>query len=338
MKKFLSCILIFVILVGCLSGCGASDNKLSSADSVFVKPEKYAAIVNVSINPSFDIYLDEKAIVLGIEPKNEDAKAIDFSSYIGVELKTAIKDLVGVICENTPINRESVALVKFVEGKENILEVDVVEIINNTCADAFAKETVNESMESVLQIILEDEYGCNCVDCDNWYERHWYIYGEWERQWGYEEYEQYMEGWKKGLDTLDKNDPSYDIELKSYENMTYEKFDFKEIQRQNFYLSHENIYGKIEHEEKEITYKILESFISGDKVHKEQKEYTAEEFFEVYLEDEGIDFIDGLQKGFYAPIEVYINSEKQKGFYNFISYQVDGKWYVINGAMATPGA
>ena len=65
---------------------------------------------------------------------------------------------------------------------------------------------------------------------------------------------------------------------------------------------------------------------------------VAQRGYLLYLEDEGIDFIDGLQKGFYAPIEVYINSEKQKGFYNFISYQVDGKWYVINGAMATPGA
>lgn len=336
MKRFLSCILIFMILVGCLSGCGTSDNKQSSADSVFVKPEKYAAIVNVSINPSFDIYLDEKAIVLGIEPKNEEAKAIDFSSYIGVELKTAIKDLVGVICENTPINRESVVFVEFVEGEDNILEVDTVDIIQSACADAFAQKTVNETMDSVLQVRLEDEYGCKCVDCNNWYERHWYSYPESacvDMEYIEEAYKNYMENWKNGLDSMDKNDPSYALSVKNYENMTIDTFDFKEIRRRQHYAQLQ--YAEIEHEEKVITYKILYGASSDNGYPLNTEEVTPEKYFEKKPEDR--ELLTGLEKAVKVDVEVYVNGEKQNNYYRGWLYLMEGKWYSNNGVQFSPG-
>ena len=81
MKKYLVSILIIIILVGALSGCGASDNKPSSADYVFVKPQNYAAIVNVEINPSFDIYLDEKKVQLKEDKTNPDIISYGFGEY-----------------------------------------------------------------------------------------------------------------------------------------------------------------------------------------------------------------------------------------------------------------
>lgn len=329
MKKYLAYILIITILVGSLFGCSASNNMQSFVDAEFVKPEKYAAIVNVSINPSFDIYLDENAVVLAIEPKNEDAKTIDFSSYIGVDLQTAIKDLVGVICENTPINRESVAFTKFVEGEGNIVEVDAVEIINDACADEFAKETVNESMESVLQVRLEDIYGCQCLECNNWYERQWYSYIESVQVNEKKEYEQYMKSWKNDLETMDKNDPIYATSLENYENMTFEKFDFKRNKRIQYYLSdYIGRYGKpieeVVHEEKIITYRITDCIYT---------EYTAEEYFEEYPDRR--EMMEGLQKAICLAVEVYVNGELQgadtQSHCVLYVYQCNEKWYVNGG-------
>ena len=330
MKKYLACILIIVIFGCALSGCDVSNNNQSSPDAMFVKPEKYAAIVNVQINPSFDIYLDKKAVILGIEPKNEDAKAIDFSRYIGLELTSTIDDLVGVVCKGVSLNRESVALVKFIEGEQNILEIDVVEIINYAFADAVAESIVNESMESVLQVRLEDEFGCQCMECNNWYERHWYPYIESKHVDMHKEYDQYMESWKKSLETLDKNDPLYDSYWESYNNMTYEDFDFKEIKCRQFYLTFEETYGRIQHEEKIITYKILDSVSNKSGSHvKKTEEFTAEEYFKKNPDQR--EKLQGLEKVICVEVEVYVNGEREGDYYSGRLYQCDGKWYSNNG-------
>lgn len=334
MKKYLFFILIITILLSLLSGCGVSDNKPSSIDSLFVKPEKYAAIVNVQINPSFDIYLDENAIVLAIEPKNEDAKAIDFSNMIGLHLWAAMRNFMETINKKGCINKETIALVDFVEGEENITNVNVIEIIEDSCSDAVAKETVNASIDSVLQASLKKEYGCDCVACANWYERK-YMFGEWKYK---RAYDGYMEEWKKFLEEMDKNDPQYELSSKSFDAMTFESY-MDGPAKANFYLLYEALHGEVEHKEKEVTYKILESVINpyNGKVQNTAGELTAEKFYEKYLDDESVGPIEGLEKGYYAPVEVYVNGEKQEGWYNLIAYQCNGKWYVIDGTVQSFG-
>ncbi len=332
MKKILCSIFALIMFIGAFAGCGFNEETQNDA---FVKPEKYAAIVNVSINPSFDIYLDEKAIVLAIEPKNEDAKKLDFSDVTGLELKAAMLKLMDKICKNTPLNMESVVFAKFVEGEERIVNLDVIEIINDACADVVARETVNESMESVLQVRLEDEYGCQCMECNNWYERHWYSYIESacvDKEYIEKAYENYMENWKNGLDAMDKNDSLYALSLENYENMTVDKFDFKEIRRRQHYAQLQ--YDEIEHEEKVITYKIIDSVSnkSGSHVIKTE-ELTAEEYFEKNPDDR--ETKEGLQKAVSLVVEVYVNGELDgadtQSYYRCVAYQCNDKWYVGNG-------
>lgn len=327
MKKFICTILAIVMFVGTFLGCNSKKDTLNHA---FVKPEKYAAVVNVSINPSFDIYLDEKAIVLAVEPKNEDAKKLDFSDVIGLELKTAMFNLMDTICQNTSLNRESVALVKYVEGEGNMVNVDVFEIINSACADAVAKETVNESIESVLQVRLEEEYGCRCLECNNWYERKWYSYIESSLDCPREVYENYMENWKKGIETLDKNDPLYAPSLEQYENMTFEKFDFKEYKRRQDYLQHLGMYGipadEEVHKERVITYKILDSVSNkSGSTQSKTEEFTAEEYFEKNPDDR--DIMEGLEKVRKTILEVYVNGEKDYDYCTVYLYLCNGKWF-----------
>ena len=88
MKKFISLILVLV-LVFTLSACNskntASDTDTSTpiSSETFVKPENYASVLLVSINPQFKLYLDENNNVLAVEPINEDAKS--FSKSIDFE-------------------------------------------------------------------------------------------------------------------------------------------------------------------------------------------------------------------------------------------------------------
>ena len=78
MKKLVA---LFLALTLCLSlcACGKGGNEGSSApggNNAFVKPENYASVLLVTINPQIRLYLDKDSNVLAVEPVNDDAKSI----------------------------------------------------------------------------------------------------------------------------------------------------------------------------------------------------------------------------------------------------------------------
>ncbi len=81
MKKFLCLFLAALICVTCFAGCGKKNTDVTSSGTVsgsdFVKPENYASVVVVTINPQFKLYLDKDNKVLAVEPVNDDAKSIE---------------------------------------------------------------------------------------------------------------------------------------------------------------------------------------------------------------------------------------------------------------------
>ena len=103
MKKIIAIILV-VTFVFTLSACNnkntVSDTDtsapISTSSESFIKPENYASVLLVSINPQFKLYLDENNKVLAVEPVNDDAKS--FSDSIDFENKT-VEAVVGNIVE-----------------------------------------------------------------------------------------------------------------------------------------------------------------------------------------------------------------------------------------------
>ncbi len=78
MKKILA-LLMAITLIFAFSACGknnSSDNLSSTvAGTEFQKPEGYAAVLLVTINPKFELYLDAKNEVMAINAVNDDAKS-----------------------------------------------------------------------------------------------------------------------------------------------------------------------------------------------------------------------------------------------------------------------
>lgn len=71
--KFRVLALLLVFLLTLLSGCGKAENKTGTVE--FVKPEQYASVLTVTINPEIKLYLDAKNQILAAEYLNNDAKA-----------------------------------------------------------------------------------------------------------------------------------------------------------------------------------------------------------------------------------------------------------------------
>lgn len=118
MKKILA-ILLALSLICCLfAGCGGSSTDTSSGtasgEQTFQKPENYASVVKVTINPEFNLYLDENGFVLAVEPLNDDAKAITIKvTEENKEISTFVKELVsetkekGFLKDNAEIKVET---------------------------------------------------------------------------------------------------------------------------------------------------------------------------------------------------------------------------------------
>ncbi len=156
MKKFLSLVLA-IALVLMFAGCKNAKDTSSGASSTldadkkedFVKPEKYATVVLVTINPQLKFYLDEYNDVLAIEPVNEDAKEIikeikfekkNFNDF--VEDVVTISNQKGFIKESGTVNFE------VVEKLDQ--ELNTVELLK--AADSTVKEfTVKNEIEITVQ-------------------------------------------------------------------------------------------------------------------------------------------------------------------------------------------
>ena len=81
MKRILA-LLMAITLLFSLCACKKDGEVLSNNESDikdsadFVKPENYAAIIGLKINPEFELYIDDDEKLLALNAVNDDAKAI----------------------------------------------------------------------------------------------------------------------------------------------------------------------------------------------------------------------------------------------------------------------
>ena len=142
MKKLLSLFLVLCLCfsVTLLSGCNNSDND----EAEFVKPENYVSVVQVKINPTVNLYLDENETILAVECVNEDAK----ESYGDIE-----EDLIGKpLDQGVSLVVETAAEDGYLTG-ENDIQLDILEYADSLedeqlAALAKARSSIKATLES----------------------------------------------------------------------------------------------------------------------------------------------------------------------------------------------
>lgn len=112
MKKLVALLLALVLCLSlCACGKGGNEGESSQAGgNAFVKPENYASVLVVSINPEIRLYLDKDSNVLAVEPVNEDAKAVvekldikDKSLTDAIESIVSVSNQEGFVKENADV-------------------------------------------------------------------------------------------------------------------------------------------------------------------------------------------------------------------------------------------
>lgn len=145
MKKLISVALALFLalaLVSCgKSGTSSLETGSANSDKGFVKPEQYASVLLITINPQFRLYLDESGSVLAVEAVNKDAESIkDEVDLKNKSLETVIEAIVTAANKNGFIKEDAAISFEIVESKEtDTAKADIL-----TKAEKTANNTANE--------------------------------------------------------------------------------------------------------------------------------------------------------------------------------------------------
>lgn len=161
MKRWISGVLA-LCLVMVLAACSKSETSnggttaattaattttTTAVSGAFVKPESYATVILVTINPQFRLYVDANGVVLAVEPVNEDAQSIcDELDFENKTYETVVEEIVTASKEEGFIQDEATVNVEIVESDVTAEEND--EILENT------EQAVAETAE-VLQVTIQ---------------------------------------------------------------------------------------------------------------------------------------------------------------------------------------
>ncbi len=113
------------------------------AADIFVKPDNYATVVLVTINPQFNLYLDEASDVLAVEPVNADAKNVigDVTQSKG-KFESVINSLIAAVNKGGFVKDKEIT-VNFSIAEVKSDKVDADKILSN------AKEAANNSFKDL---------------------------------------------------------------------------------------------------------------------------------------------------------------------------------------------
>ena len=137
MKKIFCLVLSLLLIMSVFAGCVPKDNGgvssvIASGETEFEKPESYASVVLVTINPQFRLYLDTNGDVLAVEPVNDDAKLI--SKNIATEVKnvqSVVQNLITAAKDGGFIKENATVDIKLTSKEEDGKATDVLNKIKN---------------------------------------------------------------------------------------------------------------------------------------------------------------------------------------------------------------
>lgn len=123
MKRILSMALavsLALILISCSQNSTASlGTSAGNQTDGFEKPEQYASVLLITINPQFKLYLDENGTVLAVEAVNKDAESmIDSISFENENFETVIESLVTEANKSGFVKADATIRFEIEESKE----------------------------------------------------------------------------------------------------------------------------------------------------------------------------------------------------------------------------
>lgn len=142
MKQFLSLLLVLTMGIGLLlflSGCDRP------AEDGFEKPAQYASVIQVTINPTVNLYLDTNNVILAVEYVNSDAadtyQAIE-TKLVGANLESGMDLVIKTAVEKGYLAQNKEVKVDLVEAKETVAQTQVLKTAVTAIESTLAEKEI----------------------------------------------------------------------------------------------------------------------------------------------------------------------------------------------------
>ncbi len=178
MKKYIAILLVvcfmFMLMLGGCKGSDtdassssngtssnvSSDNTSSADDELkFTPPENYASVVQIVINPTVNLYLDENEVIIAVQYVNIDAKECLSkveSTLLGKELKEGVNTVIATANADGYLAENKKVTVDVVETKEADKKLDILTDIKESAKTYMTENSIDAEVgltEAVQQEI-----------------------------------------------------------------------------------------------------------------------------------------------------------------------------------------
>ncbi|MBQ8303426.1 MAG: hypothetical protein IJX79_00540 [Clostridia bacterium] len=152
MKKLVALLLaLFLCLSLCACGKSGNEGESSQAGSAaFVKPENYASVLLVTINPQIRLYLDKDSNVLAVEPVNDDAKAVVQKLDIkNKKVDAAVKSIITVSKDEGFVKEGVTVSIKVSEVKDKEISADTItDLVEKSANETFTELKITAEVKT----------------------------------------------------------------------------------------------------------------------------------------------------------------------------------------------
>lgn len=167
MKKYLLFILVVCFVLTLFAGCG----KKTAKEPEFTPPEEYASVVQVTINPTVNLYLDANEVILAVEYVNADAKecyeAIE-ETLVGSNLKDGVNKVIKTADEAGYLKENKAVTVDVIEAKVSADKLVILSAAKESAQEAVTQNKIEA--EVVLpensQKELDDKIAADKAEAD----------------------------------------------------------------------------------------------------------------------------------------------------------------------------
>ena len=129
--------LLILALVLCLSFCACDGSRNADSADTFTKPDNYATVVLVTINPQVRLYIDRDGTVLAVEPVNKDAKKlVKHMEFEDKSYEEVVSEFVTAANADGFVKEDAQIEIEIVESSSE--QTDTAQILNNASESAQA--------------------------------------------------------------------------------------------------------------------------------------------------------------------------------------------------------
>ncbi|MBR3594392.1 MAG: hypothetical protein IKL44_06955 [Clostridia bacterium] len=146
MKKNL-CLVLALCLTVCLLFCACGKKSETKEPEVFTAPEGYVSVVQVTINPTVNLYLDADEVILAVEYVNDDAKECYEKiekDLVGSKLADGVENVIKTAEADGYLDENKAVTIDVVESKVADEKLDILSVAT-TAADTYIAENKIEA-------------------------------------------------------------------------------------------------------------------------------------------------------------------------------------------------